>query len=80
MELKILAKPLGISKIEAGAKGGRIEFTANPNINPKQVIHLIQSHPQQYRLEGPTRLKFTQDLSDVQQRFAAIQALLKILI
>jgi transcription-repair coupling factor (superfamily II helicase) len=78
-ELKIFAKDLGIHKIEAGAKGGRIEFSAHPKINPNQVIHLIQKKPTEYRLDGPNRLKFILDLQDVQKRVQVVRELLNIL-
>jgi len=80
MELKIFAKDLGIKKIEAGAKGGRIEFGANPKINPNIVIKLIQQEPMQYRLEGPNRLKFICNLTEVETRFQKVKDLLNALV
>lgn len=56
--LKIDAQALGITKIEASLKGGRIEFIANPKIEPARIIQLIQTQPQRYKLDGPQRLKF----------------------
>jgi len=76
-ELKLKAKSLGIKKIEAGAKGGRIEFTREPKINAAALIQLIQQQPQCYKLEGPHRLRFTMDLSDREGRIMEISGLLQ---
>lgn len=69
-ELRLLAEPLGIIKIEVGATGGRFEFSDQPNINAQKIIELIQKEPKIYRLEGPHKLKFKMDLSDKEVRFA----------
>jgi transcription-repair coupling factor (superfamily II helicase) len=58
-ELKLLAQKLGIKKIDANQNGGRLEFTANPQVNPAAVIQLIQKQPHYYKLDGPTKLKFS---------------------
>ena len=57
-KLKLHAHTLGIKKIEANASGGRIEFNDKPNIDPMIIIKMVQNRPQQYRLEGATKLKF----------------------
>lgn len=56
--LKQNANALGILKIEANEKGGKLEFTEKPNINPEVLIRLIQQKSDQFRLEGPLRLRF----------------------
>jgi transcription-repair coupling factor (superfamily II helicase) len=57
-ELKLLAKRLGIKKINAGQQGGFIEFFESPCINFDSIIQMIQKNPAQYKLEGPSRLRF----------------------
>ncbi|CAI8976775.1 transcription-repair coupling factor [Methylocaldum szegediense] len=57
-ELKLRAEALGVHKIEAGSGGGRLIFHPNPPIDPAQVIRLIQTQPQTYKLDGPDKLKF----------------------
>jgi transcription-repair coupling factor (superfamily II helicase) len=57
--LKQRAEKLGIKKIEANSKGGKIEFNEKPNVDPMVIIQLIQTHSKQFRLEGPSRLRFT---------------------
>ena len=62
--LRQLAQKLGIRKIEAHEKGGVIEFAEKNHVDPVWLIGLLQKQPQHYRLDGPTRLKFTQDLAE----------------
>ena len=73
--LRLRATPLGIRKIEAGPKGARIEFVENPDVDPANIIRLLQTAPQLYRLDGPNKLRIVSDLPDAQTRIAALQAL-----
>ncbi|MDD1616766.1 MAG: transcription-repair coupling factor (superfamily II helicase), partial [Methylococcaceae bacterium NSP1-2] len=75
-ELKQKAELLGIKKIEANAGGGRIIFTAQPNINTEQLINLIQTQAQCYRFDGVDKLRFTQNFTSVEQKVTFISALL----
>jgi len=76
-ELKLKATPFGINKIELGATGGRISFTPEPNIDPMRIISLIQTQPQEYKLDGQERLRIVKELADVQARCELIEGLLK---
>lgn len=75
-ELKLKANPLGIRKIEAGPAGGRIQFADTPKIDPGQIIRLIQTRPQAYKLEGSEKLRFFRDLGDEQQRIEQVTTIL----
>ncbi len=75
-EIKIRAKPLGIKKIDAGERSGRIIFATHDNIEPTTIINLIQSAPQNYRLEGEYKLKFSANMKDIGARFAKLRELL----
>ncbi len=63
-ELKLKARPLGIRKVEAGPLGGRIIFNAEPNVDPRTIIHLIQTQPRTYKLDGQDKLRFTLAMPD----------------
>jgi len=76
-ELKQQAEQLGIKKIEAGATGGRIVFSSAPTINAEQLITLIQTQAQVYKLDGMDKLKFTQKFADVAQKVEFIGGLLQ---
>lgn len=73
--IKIRATSLGINKIDAGKKGVRIEFTANPTIDLSVVLRLLHSAPRTYKLDGPNRLRILTDNSDVDQRLRVLNAL-----
>lgn len=57
-----------IRKLESNEKGGVIEFNEKNNVNPVWLIGLLQKQPQHFRLDGPTRLKFMQDLEERKTR------------
>ncbi len=62
--LRQQAQKLGIRKLEGNEKGGVIEFAEKNHVDPMWLIGLLQKQPQHFRLDGPTRLKFTQDLTE----------------
>ena len=74
--LKLQATKLGINKISLYQQQGKIEFGANPQIDPGVLISLIQVHAKRYQLEGPTRLKFSLDSVGNEERIEEIKALL----
>jgi transcription-repair coupling factor (superfamily II helicase) len=67
-ELKLLATPLGIRKLELGANGGRVIFTPKPNIDPSTVIRMIQTLPKVYALDGQDKLKIKLALEGASER------------
>ena len=75
-EIKLKATPLGILKADIGANGGRLQFQTDPDLDPANVIRLIQSEPKRYRLDGADRLKLSMDLPDSASRVAALNQLL----
>jgi transcription-repair coupling factor (superfamily II helicase) len=75
-QLKLKAQALGIVKLDAGDKAGRIEFEAEPNIDPLVLIDMIQRQPHRFRLDGASVLRFTQPMEQAAARFAAVEALL----
>jgi len=75
--LKLRATPFGIIKIELGEQGGRITFTAEPNIDPMQLIKLLQTRPQEFRLDGQERLKVIKPMADKEKRVALLEDLLR---
>lgn len=77
--LKQKAEKLGILKIEANQKGGKIEFNEKPDVDPMRIIKLIQTQSHYYRLEGPTRLKFKFDEHKIENRITLIENILEYL-
>ena len=78
-ELKQIASPLGVKKIDAYAEGGRVVFTKDPKINTEQLIRLIQTQSQQYQFDGSDKLRFTKKFEGVSEKVGFITNLLNIL-
>lgn len=77
--LKLLAKALGITRIDANEQGGKIEFAAKPHIDLAKLIELIQSDPKSYKLENAQTLRFHVKLENSQQRLPWLIRLLEML-
>ena len=75
--LKLQAEKLGITKIDAGPQGGRIEFSADASVDPMVLIKLIQSQPNRYKFEGATLFKFQVPMERPEERFNTLEALLE---
>ncbi|QGZ31961.1 transcription-repair coupling factor [Stutzerimonas stutzeri] len=75
--LKLQASSLGITKIDAGPQGGRIEFAADTCVDPMVLIKLIQSQPNRYKFEGATVFKFQVPMERPEERFNTLEALLE---
>ncbi|MGD8170163.1 transcription-repair coupling factor [Vibrio sp. TRT 21S02] len=75
-ELKLDAAKLKIKKIEAHDKGGFIEFYPDADINPTYLVKLLQSQPQKFAMEGPTKFKFAVPLTDRRKRIQFVADML----
>lgn len=78
-ELKLQADELGIVKIEANDKGGKFEFTDHPKVNPENIIRLIQTQPQRFKLDGPKRLRFVLEEHERNERIDKVKQLIALL-
>ena len=75
-ELKLSAASIKVKKIEAHEKGGFLEFYPDADINPTYLVKLLQSQPQKFSMEGPTKFKFTVPLVDRRKRIQFVSDLL----
>ena len=78
-ELKLLATPLGITKIDMSETGGRLVFAEHANIEPTTIVRLVQDQPDSYRLDGPRKLRVSMDLENLSERVSATKRLLGML-
>jgi transcription-repair coupling factor (superfamily II helicase) len=78
-ELKLLALPLGIRKIDAGETAGRLLFQPDPAVDPLRIINLIQTQPKRYKLEGGDKLRFFAEMPDAAVRVDTVAGLLRVL-
>jgi transcription-repair coupling factor (superfamily II helicase) len=62
--IKYLAQKLGIARIDLGLAGGRFEFTKQANIDPAQLVRLVQSYPSTYHMAGPTLLRVKKEMPE----------------
>jgi len=74
-EIKIQAEAIGIRKIEAGAKSGRVLFNPDPDIEPMAIIKLMQETHGNYRMDGPETLRFKDDMEEIDARFSCVERL-----
>lgn len=73
---RLLAKPLGLKRIEIADRGGFIDFAQDTKINPMFIVSLMQTQPRLYRMDGPTRLRFNLPSDDAKTRFALVEQIL----
>ena len=76
-QLRLRAQELGIRAIEAGPKGGSIDFNTNTRVHPLSLVKLVQSDPRAYKLTGATRLRFQRELPDNRERQQYVEQLLE---
>ncbi|HET6551994.1 MAG TPA: transcription-repair coupling factor [Dyella sp.] len=75
-QLKLMATPLGIRKLDFGANGGRITFRDKPEVEPMAIIRLIQSQPRVYKLDGQDKLKVNLELPGASERIRSAHEVL----
>ncbi len=77
--LRLRCEQLDIKKIDINGKDGLVEFHDGPAVNPDTIFSLIQRHPDQYRLAGPSAFRITANLSDPNERLDFTERLLDVL-
>ena len=76
--LRLAAKELGIDAIDATSEAVTITFGKHHQIDPAEIILLIQTD-KKYRLAGADKLKFTAQMEDVEARIKTVKSVLKTL-
>ena len=76
-KIKLVAQTLGLSKIDAGPKGGRLEFGPDTKVHPLQIVKMVQNQPQFYKLEGADKLRFNIETETAEARLDMVQELLE---
>jgi len=75
--LKLSATKLGIVEVNFSEGGGRIVFEDTPPIDPMQIINLIQSKPNQYKLEGNNKIRLLKQIEKAPLRIDYLKDLFK---
>ena len=76
--IRLAAKELGIDAIDATSEAVTVTFGKNNNVDPTEIIRLIQTD-KKYRLAGADKLKFTAQMEDVGTRIKTVKSVLKTL-
>jgi len=74
--LRLVAKAMGIKRLEIGPLGGRIDFIEAPDIKIDELILMIQRESHTYDLPNPNRLRVKGEYESYEDRLALAKALL----
>jgi len=74
--LRVLAKPYGVAKIEAGPKLMTLQFRPNPPIDAAAIIALVQKN-RHIRLAGNDKLRIEREIPEPAQRAGFMRDLLR---
>ena len=70
---------MGITKLEANEKGGRITFSSKTTVSPLLLVMLVQNKPQHYKMADATRLRFFEASESVEERFKVVEEIISLL-
>ena len=74
--VRLMAKPLGIVKLDAGNAQIVVQFEPNPPIEPIRIINLIQKN-RSYKLAGQDKLVFVRPAETLNDKVGAIREMFK---
>ena len=78
-ELKLQAEKLGIAKIEANVKAGKMYFKSDTIVDPYSLVKLVQEQAGIFTLSGGNELKFTYDTVDSEDRIEFVKNTINLL-
>jgi transcription-repair coupling factor (superfamily II helicase) len=71
-ELRQQAEKLGITRLDAHGRGGKLEFAERTPVDPLTIVKLVQSGPNVYKLEGASTLRFELESETAQERIEVV--------
>lgn len=74
--LRLRAQVVGISKIDASAVSGKLQFAQHTSVDPRVIVRLVQQQPKVYKLAGPTQLQFTHNAASADAKIIFIEQML----
>lgn len=74
--LRLMAKPLGVLKLDASENAIQVQFIKNPPIDPMRIINLIQSK-RNYKLVGSDKLRIEVQLEEIPMRIVRVKELIR---
>ncbi len=76
-KLKLVARAIGVRRLDLGAQGGTVIFEQHNSIDPGMVVRLIQKAAREYRLDGPLKLRISRAMPTEEARFEFAADLMK---
>lgn len=76
-ELRLVAERVGVTRIDHGPQGGRVEFLDQAQADPAALIRLIQESRGTLRMDGPRMLRILHQQADAAERFKALRTFLE---
>jgi transcription-repair coupling factor (superfamily II helicase) len=74
--LRILAHPLGVTRIDAPSDHVQLQFGPHPAVDPARVLDLVQSR-RGWKLAGPTKLRVAAASTTPKERAQAVRRMLE---
>ena len=74
--LRIMAKPLGIIKIDASDASIQLQFNIKADLDPMKLVSLLQ-RDRRCRMNGPDKLRVTAQFGNLAHRVEFVKSLLK---
>jgi transcription-repair coupling factor (superfamily II helicase) len=75
-EVRLVARPLGVTRVDATHEAVQLQFMKNPPIDGGKVIAFVQKRGKVARLAGPDRLRVDAKLPVWQERAQAVKDIL----
>jgi transcription-repair coupling factor (superfamily II helicase) len=75
--LKLMALSIGVTKLQAGDRGGALSFGTHANVDPLKLVRLIDEKAGSYRLDGPFKLRFGWQAESADSRIEAASKLFR---
>jgi len=75
--LRIHARACGVERIELGASGGSVTFTADTPVDPGRLILFMQRQSKTHRFDGPKKIRVSGQFQQDTERFSAAEQLLQ---
>ncbi|MBL8491750.1 MAG: hypothetical protein JNM82_13300, partial [Rhodocyclaceae bacterium] len=72
--LRLLGKPLGVAKLDAGPAAIQLQLSPATPVNPADIVMLIQSD-RSFRLAGPDKLAWKKETASLKERVVAVKQL-----
>ncbi len=76
--LRMLAKPLGVQRVDASSESIALTFEPHPAVDPARIIQLIQRQ-RHWKLAGPNRLRVDTKSASLADRTRAVREIIGLL-